>query len=204
MLERYLFCLFKQYCDARGLDINNMNNIYSNDFGDWIVQNKILLSNYMDYLNILGFDYPVDDVVEVGKGKYDSLFQYGVNLISMFAWTLGKVNSRLFIDRGMPLILRQGGIEPSREHIILTHNPYFESEILNWYLIHNRGDKNISIGMFGKLSDEDTKRNVELLKKLSKLMTGDYSFDYDTNNGSYFCSLNSERYVKRKILTKTR
>ena len=35
----------------------------------------------------------------------------------------------------------------------LTHNPYFESEILGWYSIHNFGEKNISIGMFGKLDD---------------------------------------------------
>ena len=57
MFERYLLCLFKQYCDARGLDINNMNNMYSKEFVDWIVQNKSLIGNYMNYLYILGFDY---------------------------------------------------------------------------------------------------------------------------------------------------
>ena len=202
MLEMYLLCLFKQYCDARGLDINNMNNMYSSDFSDWIVQNKSLLSNYIDYLNTLGFGYPVGDVVEVGKGKYDSLSQYGVNVISTFAETVGKTNSRLFVDRGMPFILRQGRIEISKEHIILTHNPYFESEVLGWYLIHNMGDKNISVGMFGKLGDVDTTRKVELLEKLSKQMTEDYSFDYDTDSNSYFCSLNSKRYVKKRILTR--
>ena len=93
MFERYLLCLFKQYCDARGLDINNMNNMYSNDFVDWIVQNRSLLSTYMDYLNALGFDYPVDDVVEVGKGQYDSISRNGVNLISIFAGTVGQLNS---------------------------------------------------------------------------------------------------------------
>lgn len=204
MFERYLLCLFKQYCDARGLDINNMNNMYSNDFVDWIVQNRSLLSTYMDYLNALGFDYPVDDVVEVGKGQYDSISRNGVNLISIFAGTVGQLNSRLFVDKGMTLVLRQSRIITPREHIILTHNPYFESEILSWYLIHNMGDKNISVGMFGKLSDEDTKVKVELLKQLSKKMTDDYSFDYDTNNGNYFCSLNSKRYIKRRILTKSR
>lgn len=202
MFEMYLLCLFKQYCDARGLDINNMNNMYSNDFCDWIVQNKSLLSNYIDYLNVLGFGYPLDDVVEVGKGKYDSLSEYGVNVISTFAETVGKTNSRLFVDRGMLFILRQGGIEMPKEHIILTHNPYFESEVLSWYLIHNMGNKNISIGMFGKLDDADTIRKVELLEKLSKQMTEDYSFDYDTNSDSYFCSLNSKRYVKKRVLTR--
>ena len=202
MVEMYLLCLFKQYCDTRGLDINNMNNMYSNDFCDWIVQNKSLLSDYMDYLNVLGFGYPVDDVVEVGKGKYDSLSEYGVNVISSFAETVGKTNSRLFVDKGMPFIFRQDRIEMPKEHVILTHNPYFESEVLGWYLIHNMGDKNISVGMFGKLGDVDATRKVELLEKLTKQMTEDYSFDYDTNSDSYFCSLNSKRYVKKNFLTR--
>lgn len=204
MFERYLLCLFKQYCDARGLGINNMNNMYSNEFVDWIVQNKSLLGNYMDYLYTLGFDYPSDDIVEIGKGEYDSISQHGINLISIFAGTLGKINSRLFVDRGIPLALRQNGIVIPREQIILTHNPYFESEILGWYSIHNCGEKNISIGMFGKLDDENTSRKVRLLEQLSKQMTDDYSFDYDTSDGNYFCSLNSKRYIKRNILTKTR
>lgn len=204
MFERYLMCLFKQYCTAKGLDINNTSNMFSNDFVDWIVQNKSLLNSYMDYLTALGFDYPTDDVVEVGKGQYDSIAKSGFNLISIFAGTLGKNNSRLFVDRGMPLVMRNNGITIPSEHIILTHNPYFESDILGWYLIHNMGDKNISIGMFGNLSDEDTKIKVGLLEQLSKQMTDDYSLDYDTSNGNYYCSLNSKRYIKRKILTKTR
>ncbi len=201
MFEEYLLCLFKQYCDARGLDINNINNMYSNDFVDWIVLNKSLLNDYMDYLNTLGLNYSVVDIVEIGHGKYDSLFQYGVNIISTFSETIGKLNSRLFVDKGIPLTIGQHGIEIPKEHIILTHNPYFESEILSWYVIHNVGVKNISIGMFGKLSDEDTERKVELLVKLSKQMTDDYSLNYDTNNDSFFCSLNSKRNVKRRKLT---
>lgn len=204
MFEMYLLCLFKQYCDARGLDINNMNNMYSNKFVDWIVQNKYLLDNYMNYLYALGFDYSADDIIEIGKGEYDSISKNSINLISIFAGTLGKINSRLFVDRGIPLILGQNGITIPREQIILTHNPYFESEILGWYSIHNLGEKDISIGMFGKLDDEDTSRKIRLLEQLTKQMTDDYSFDYDTSDGNYFCSLNSKRYIKRKVLTKTR
>lgn len=204
MFERYLLCLFKQYCYAKGLDINNTNYMYSNEFGDWIVQNKSLLNNYMGYLYTLGFDYLSDDIVEIGKGKYDSISKQGINLISIFAETLGKINSRLFVDRGIPLILNQNGIMIPEEHVILTHNPYFESEVLRWYSIHNFGEKNISIGMFGNLNDEDISRKVKLLEQLSKQMTDDYSFDYDTNDGNYFCSLNSKRNIQKRILTKTR
>lgn len=200
MFEKYLLCLFKQYCDAKGLDINNMNNMYSNEFVDWIIQNKSLLNNYMNYLSELGFDYPTGDIIEIGKGEYDSISQHGIKLISMFAGTLGRINSSIFVYRGIPLILKQNGIVIPKEHIILTHNPYIASEILGWYSIHNFGEKNISIGMFGKLDDKDISRKVKLLEQLSRKMTDDYSFDYDTNEGNYFCSLNSNRRIKRKKL----
>lgn len=204
MFKKYLWCLFKQFCDAKGLDVTNANKMYSDDFVDWVVQNKFLLGNYMDYLHALGFDYLADDIVEVGKGQYDSISQHGISLVSPFAETTGRINSRLFVDKGIPLILQQNEIVIPREHIILTHNPYFESEILRWYSIHNFGENNISIGMFGKLEDEDTSRKVRLLEQLSKQMTDDYSFDYDTSDGNYFCSLNSKRNIKRKVLIKTR
>lgn len=202
MFKRYLLCLFKQYCDAKVLDINNMNNMYSNEFVDWIVQNKSLLGNYMDYLYALGFDYPSDDIVEIDKGGYDSISQHGINLVSIFAGTLGRINSRFFVDKGIPLILKQNGIVIPREHIILTHNPYFESEIIDWYLIHNSGDKNISIGMFGKITDKNVSKKIRLLEYISKQMTDDYLLSYDTNNGNYFCSLNSKRNAKIKVLKK--
>lgn len=202
MFEKYLLCLFKQYCDARGLDVNNVINIYSNNFVDWLDKNKALLDDYIDYLNALGFDYIFDDVIEVGKGKYDSLAQYGVNLVSPFAETVGKFNSRLVINKDISLIIKENEITIPKEHILLTHNPYFESEIFGWNLIHNLGNKNISIGMFGNLDDEDISRKVRLLESLAEQMMDDYSFDYDTSNGNYFCSLNSERYIKRKSLSK--
>ena len=56
--------------------------------------------------------------------------------------------------------------------------------------------------MFGKLEDENVSRKIKLLERLSKQMSDDYSLDYDTNDGNYFCSLNSKRYIKRKVLTK--
>ena len=201
-MKNYLWCLYKQFCDAKGLDMVSTHKMSSKDFVDWIVQRKSLLNTYKTYLETLGFAYQTNNILEIGKGKYDSLFQQGISLVSPFAETIGKCNSILYIDRGTPLILQQNGIVIPIEHILLTHNPYFESEILNWYLIHNMGVKNISIGMFGNLTDEDSIKKVQLLEDLSKLMTEDYLFAYDVDQGNYFCSLNSKRTIKRKVLIK--
>ena len=202
MFKKYIWCLFKQFCEANGLDITNTNKIYSDEFADWIMRQKSLLNIYESYLKFLEFDNSVDDILEIGKGQYDSLSQQGIRVISPFAETMGKRNSTLYIDREIPLILHQNGIIIPMEHILMTYNPYFESDILNWNLIHNRGENNISIGMFGKLTDEDSERKVKVLENISKQMNEDFTFDLDTEDGNYFCSLNSKRTIKRKILNK--
>ena len=202
MGKKYLLCLFKQYCIARNLEMNE-NNFFSEDFYSWVAQNNRLLYEYFEYLGNIGFDYQNEDVIEIGKGRLDSLSKNGIKLISPFAETCGKSNSGLVvIGEGIPLIFKPNEAIVAKERILLTHNPYFESEILNWHLIHNRGDKNISIGMFGSLNDMDTYKKIDLLKKISKKMKDDHSLDFDTDNGNYFCTLNSKRKIKRKILTR--
>ena len=167
MFEKYIRCLFKQFCDAKGLDVTNFSKSYSNDFVDWIIERKSLLYMYREYLASLDFDYSPDDVLEVGKGRYDSLSPIGINLVSSFAETIGKRNSKLYIDRGIPLIIQQDKIIIPSENILLTYNPYFESEILGWPLIHNVGERNISIGVFGEIIDADSSRKTKLLEELN-------------------------------------
>lgn len=204
MFKNYLICMHKQYCEAKGLDFTKTINIHSNEFVDWIVKNRLLLNKYIDYLDAIGMNYSSDEILEIGKGRFDSLVKYGVSMVSMSADTIGKTNSSLFIDRGNPLILRDDRIIIPTEQVLLTHNPYFRSDMRDWYLIHNKGYKNISIGMFGNIDDENRKIKILLLEQLSKQMTEDYTFDYDTGGGMYFCSLNSKRRVRERILTRTR
>ena len=201
-MERYLLCLFRQYCDARRINISNINNIYSKDFIDWIVENNNLLDKYIIYLHDLGFDYLSSDVLEINKGKYDSLYKYDVSLISIFGSTMGNTNSIFLINNGSPLVIKDNGIIALKDRILLTHNPYYEDEVINWRFIHNGKNNDISIGMFGKINDENRKRKVNILIQLSRLINDDYSLDYDTIDDNYFCTLNSKRKIKSLIKTR--
>ena len=60
----------------------------------------------------------------------------------------------------------------------------------------------ISIGMYGNIYDRDRKLKIELLSKLADKMDTDTELTQDTLGDKYFCSLNSRRYIKRKILTR--
>jgi hypothetical protein len=199
MLEKYISYLFKQYCDAKGLDISRVENVYSEDFMVWIKDNKELLEAYEEYLRICGINFEQEDLIEIGKGKYDSLMDHGVSIITPYASTMGKEYSRLMISEGTALEVRMYGISKIEGKVLLTHNPYFSHDVANWPMIHNRGINDISIGVFGSIQDEDYKKRIELLTKLSKKMTDDYVLNYDTCEDKYFCTLNSKRKVNRKI-----
>ena len=56
--------------------------------------------------------------------------------------------------------------------------------------------------MYGNIYDRDRKSKIELLSKLADKMDTDTELTQDTLGDKYFCSLNSRRYIKRKILTR--
>ena len=195
-MKQYINILWEQFCNRKGIRLDNKD--YEDDFMNWIIENKLLLENYKKFLESIGIVLEEDDVLEIGKGKYDSLESPVIRSISPFK----KEKSYLVVEQGLPLIITRDNISIPQERLLLTHNPYFESEILSWHRIHNRGEKNISIGMFGKITDEDALRKYQLLEELSHQMTDDYTFDYSTDKDDYYVSLNSKRKVllKRHVL----
>ena len=202
MFNRYLLNLYKQYCDARGVVCNPFDGKnLSYDFLEWITINKLMAKEYSDYLLYLGH-LESKTVAEVGKGRYDSIASKEMAVISPYADTLELPKSELFVIDGVPLIEQGGKIVLPEQQILLTHNPYDEMRIINWSRVHNTGDYDISIGMFGSIYDEDFSKKVKLIEEISKRMTEDHVIDYDTDKDKYFCSLNSMRKVKVKTLTR--
>lgn len=202
MFNRYLLNLYKQYCDARGLVYNPLEIKYlSHDFLEWITINKLTSKEYKDYLLHLGY-IESKTIAEVSKGRYDSIASKDMVIISPYASTLQMPKKELFVINGIPLIEQAGRITIPEQQVLLTHNPYDEMRIIDWSNIHNLGDYDISIGMFGSIYDEDFSKKIRMIKEISKRMTEDYVIDYDTDKNKYFCSLNSKRKIKVKTLTR--
>ena len=202
MSKRYILNLYKQYCEARGLACNPMNEtIKSYDFFEWIAYNQLLAKEYGDYLQCLGYG-DSRKIAEVGKGRYDSIAKDQMKVISPYADTLGLPNSELLILGNVPLIKQEKRIIVPEQPILLTHNPFGEMGIIDWSLVHNAGVYNISIGMFGNVHDEDRLKKVELLHEISKKMNEDHVISYDTDQDKYFYSLNSNRMIRKKELSR--
>lgn len=199
-MEAYLLCLLKQYNDSIGSSEINLTDLVSKDFIDWVENNNNLVDEYGTYLKELGFEYEKYNTMEVGKGIYDTISD--LSMVSNFADTLGLTNSELLINDGNPLVLIDDTIIiPNSISNIITHNPYFNESIKDWYQIHNRGIKNISIGVYGNIYDKDKDTKMVLMKDLSNKMIDDYRIDYDTVGDNYMCTLNSKRNVKEKRLS---
>ena len=194
MLEEYLKALFCQYCNAR--EINNINFAVmkdNEDFINWIVQNRQTSKMYKDYLSYLNVS--LYDGTEVGKGKYDSISSKDMKIVSSYGITLGVLPSKLIITYRNVLIATPRTISLAETNLFITHNPYSYQDVSAWHKIHNSG-------MYGNIYDRDKKSKIELLSKLADKMDTDTELTQDTLGDKYFCSLNSRRYIKRKILTR--
>lgn len=201
-MDKYLLNLYKQFCDARGMICNPFDfKKYENEFIYWLAHNKILTNQYREFLLSLGY---VDgkSISEIGKGVYDTLLLSDALIISPYAETMNLHNSELFMIGDCPLIQENGKILRPKTKVLLTHNPYEEMQIYNWFKIHNSGLYDISIGMYGNVHDGNYFSRIKMMEELSKRMIDDHEFDYDTDKDNYFCSINSKRFVKRKVLTR--
>ena len=156
-----------------------------------------MYKDYLSYLNVSLYDG-----TEVGKGKYDSISSKDMKIVSSYGITLGVLPSKLIITDRNVLIATPRTISLAETNLFITHNPYSYQDVSSWHKIHNSGMYDISIGMYGNIYDRDKKSKIELLSKLADKMDTDTELTQDTLGDKYFCSLNSRRYIKRKILTR--
>lgn len=200
-MDEYINCLYKQFLAANGGKVSKNSKINYNEFGYWLAKNRLLLKEYSDYLQYLNVYYEDFETAEIGKGRYDTLATEDMSIISPYGNTLDCSNAKFIIKNNLPYAYTDGIIIELSQKNFLTHNPYKDFEIAEWYKLHNN-DRSISIGMFGLISDKNYKAKIALLQNLAQKMCDDYTIDFDTDNDRYFCALNSRSYVKRLVKTR--
>lgn len=170
------------------------------DFIDWIVHNQERLAIYKDYLTYLGIDFN-SNIVELNKGKFDSISSDSNMIISPFGETLDREQSNLLFYDKTPIIISNSKISTIPDiDLFITHNPYSIDYLAGMDKLHNIG-YNISFGVFGDTSDLDIKEKLKYIKYLKNKISQDYDIEYDTVNNTYMCIIKSKRKVK--VLRKT-
>lgn len=200
-MDKYLTMLYKQYCEAKGIEFDCVDGNYPSDFIGWINENARNLSRYQEYLESLGY-FDLIDAFEVGKGKFDSIAYNSMRMISPYAYTAGCVNRELQICNGIVLMEHNDLYLNPECKLLLTHNPYDNIAIFNWPAVHKRGKYGISIGFYGNISDCDSLSKLRVSEELASLMGDDYRYDCETDRGKYYISINSDNKKKIKVLTR--
>ena len=193
--NKYYNVLFNSYCNARGIE-NNNKNLYSKDFRIWIKENTNELLDFWDYLQYLDLD---NGLVEVGKGKLDSLYVCNVPVISLFAETMNKTKKELLIAKGQPIIksFNKPGIRTEAiNRTFLTHNPYFENTINDWPEIPVNSENNIIVGVYGKRDDEDKDQKEAMIEELANRINMDHLINFETDHDNYFASVTTIKTKK--------
>lgn len=192
----YLYELYKQYCSSEGIKpLGKEKAKTSLELIGWIAYSKLLLKEYADYLRYIRYD--LSDAVEIGKGRYDTLPLPELSKISEYASTFDQKNSTYGIVNGTLYCLNENGIYVPEQSKIITHNPYSERSVTNWSEVHNNGEKDIGIGMFGNVHDKDYKSKLRFLESIKDRTEDDVEIEYDTDNDKYFCLLHSKRKTLR-------
>lgn len=218
IMEQYLNNLIEQFRLATGSkNVDSKSAQFINEFSDWIKSCQSMGEEYTYFLDYMGFRFADADCAEVGKGDYDSVVKPFETTIITSATPIKKVNSDRIIKGNMrvyesvPVLVRdyKGGnqLEQIPSDIIrtyMTQNPFTSSSFLGWENLHNSGENNIILGIYGSIYDKDIEARIKQLNSLKdKLTCGDYKEDYSVFNGSYFYAIGSDRRVK-KIYKKTR
>ena len=202
MDSEYILNLFNQFHKAVGTSTKDWTSQqFIFEFSDWLKEYKKVGKEYSLYNEYLGIDLTNPFLAEVGKGKYDSIVSEDATIISSYASTLKKEQSSLILLEDTPLIATPRGIVKTDDiEMFLTHNPYSEQSIYEWYKIHNKGKQNICVGVYGKIYDKDKSLKIKMLERLSDNLNDDHEKTYNELGNNYFYNIKSSR--KEKVLKK--
>lgn len=201
-MSRYIFHLYKQYCDSISKEYTCFNLFNDNDFIEWITQLNKNTEIYRNYIDSLGVELSKYSTIELDKGKYDSIGKDFATIVSPYADTMGLPNTKFIVGDDTPIILYDSKIYGIGQcNSIITHNPLGENSLTNIVLLHNMGI-NICLGIYGDKSDKDKQKKLKVLKKIEESITDDLEFYYDEYSTNYLACVKSNRKVKKRNLTK--
>lgn len=204
MILNYLLLLYKQFCDSIGKEYCEYNILNDQDFAPWLLNLKktsIEYASFLDYLGVLNSSY---GLVEINKGKFDTLGSEGISIVSPFAETMDLKNRNLFISENIPIIQSGATLyDATNVDYFMTHNPYSRYYIGELDQIHMLGH-NICFGVFGKEDDSDKILKLKELERFASSLDEQCGVYYETNNDYYFGCVKSERKIKVNKLIKTR
>ena len=214
-MEQYLNKLIEQYKQATGSKNADIN---SKEFSEWVKERELTGIKYTLFLEYLKVRFKDNDCCEIGKGEYDSIIKPYDTLMITSATPVNEVDpirvidGRLSILKGTPILIRHKNNCYFADYIpsdiistYMTQNPFNDGDVANWEDLHNSGESNIVIGIYGKTYDLDRMDKIRRMMDFQqKLSNYDYNEDYSVLGDDYYFAIGTNSYVRERKPNKNR
>ena len=211
MLEQ----LLEQYKKVNG--INNLSlkdlksDIFCKEFKEWLLERKRYGNRYIDFLYDMDGRILERTTAEVGKTELDSLvIPFDTTIISPYEFKKLEnrerlINSKFLVYEEKPVLYFDRQEQPTivvlperRIDTFMTQNPYTFYSVKYWSDLHNSGNYDILLGVYGSIYDKNIKRNLEILKYVKdRLILFDYKYDINHDGDIYYGALVSDFKEKK-------
>lgn len=200
--SRYLKKLLENYYAATGIEV------FDKKFIEWIMNNQENIKLYKSLLTDMSIEYDNPSIAEVGKGTLDSITIDNISNSTIITPYLGtftpiyncdktyekynhQITNKHIIPTDFVSILSMNNI--SR---FFTQNPTLE-EIALFTKLHQQ-NSNITIGIYGNMTDYDLESKSILMDKIRKSLLSDYEEKAVSTNNTYLHVISSKRRVLKK------
>ena len=207
--------LIEQFKKAKNIKPKNVySKTFIKEFSYWLKQMKIIGDDYINYLNYLNLNYDDSTCAEVGKGEYDTLVKsFDTKIISYNVGEITGVDKERLIKGNVKFENGNSYLSTmTNDHLInvkkisnlqvstfMIQNPYSYKSLVGVADVHNSGNHNVILGVYGSLYDSDKYKKIEQLKLLKAQFTNDFIEEYDVYDDSYFYILSSLSSKKRTL-----
>lgn len=214
----YTLYLYILYCNKFGYNPSNVvNYIISNslnnsnilfnadkDFKKWVLINYGIKDAYIKHLEMMGIDLSDSDVIELYKGKLDSVAPAG-NAISPYCETMNAQNSILYKRNGKIYMICEESVKELREgKTYIIQNPYSVASLL--YLLETLGNTNnrIIVSFWGSLNDRNIKKTLSMMSEvvdyLNANQDGKIETKFEEKDGIYTYSfIIDAKSIKKEV-----
>ncbi len=201
--EDYKKNLVSQFYDANGYLPSNFKELLM-----FLNEREKVGRRYLYFLDSLGMRPEINysSAMEVGKGIFDSTgIKSGITLVSPYVLDCDTYICGNFVAflTGHFVIVNGSNIKYDSNfegyNRIMTQNPYSKHDYHNWDLLHNSGQHNIVLGVYGSIYDKDAFKKIQSIREFSRLLNDAYVEDYCVDNDSYYCAIGSRRKEKCKV-----
>ena len=211
MDNKFNHFLLEQYKLANGYKFIDLNSkTFKTDYLAWLEERKHQGYKYLDFLYEMKQSILERTTAEVGKNEIDCLTTpFDTTIISPYEYNdiddrtriipaIMKVVDEEIVLQFPPIDIIRLMTLPKKIELLMTENPYTPYSISGWDTLHNSGNYDIAVGIYGSIYDKDIKEKLKMLKDLKeKILFGDYKYDLHHDNDIYYGAIVSERQDKR-------